>query len=73
MSEIREELEQLREKIQDTIDQIDDIAFRELRAAVSRKEMKRPEIERRLTRARNALLRVLPLLREDEEADPEEF
>ncbi len=65
MSEIADELEEIRQRIQDVIDRLDDIAFRELRGAVSRKEMKRPEIERRLTRARNALLRVLPMLRDD--------
>ncbi|HVB01912.1 MAG TPA: hypothetical protein VNE42_11730 [Acidimicrobiales bacterium] len=66
MSEIADELETVRQALQDAIDRLDDIAFRELRAAVSRKETKRPDIERRLTRARNALLRAMPLLRVDE-------
>jgi len=66
VSEIADELETVRQALQDAIDRLDDIAFRELRAAVSRKETKRPDIERRLTRARNALLRAMPLLRVDE-------
>jgi len=66
VSEIADELETVRQALQDVIDRLDDIAFRELRAAVSRKETKRPDIERRLTRARNALLRAMPLLRVDE-------
>jgi len=66
LSEIADELETVRQALQDVIDRLDDIAYRELRDAVSRKETKRPDIERRLTRARNALLRAMPLLRVDE-------
>lgn len=66
MSETGNELEDVRQALQNVIDQLDDIALRELRSAVARKETKRPDIERRITRARNGLLRVLPLLRADE-------
>ena len=65
MSEIADELENVRHVLQEIIDRLDDIALRELRGAVARKESKRPDIERRLTRARNALMRAMPLLRVD--------
>ncbi|HUY05922.1 MAG TPA: hypothetical protein VMU99_01515 [Acidimicrobiales bacterium] len=67
MSEIENEFEAIQLVLQEVIDRLDDIAFRELRGAVARKETKRPDVERRVTRARNALLRVLPLLRADEQ------
>jgi len=65
VSEIADELENVRHVLQEIIDRLDDIALRELRGAVARKESKRPDIERRLTRARNALMRAMPLLRVD--------
>lgn len=67
MPGISDELEEIRTEIQTVIDRLDDLAFRELRGAVSRRETKRPEIERRITRARNALVRALPLLHDDPE------
>ena len=69
MSENVNELESVRQILQEIIDRLDDIAFRELRGAIARKETKRPDIERRVTRARNALIRVMPLLRVDEVAE----
>lgn len=73
MSDLDDELSAVREKIQDVIDLLDDIAFRQLRIAVARKETKRPEVEKRVTRARNSLLRVLPMLQVSEMTvdDPE--
>ncbi len=70
MSEIIHELEIARQALQDLIDRLDEIVFQELRGAVARKETKRTDLERRVTRARNALLRAMPLLRADD--DPEE-
>ncbi len=52
---IRGELERLRERI-------DDLALGALRDAVEAGEDRRPELERRLTRARNALVRAIGAL-----------
>lgn len=67
MSELHRELNEIREAISSIVERLDDLAFRELRRAVARGDQKRPEIERRVTRARNALLRAMPLLSSDDD------
>jgi hypothetical protein len=62
MSDLPEELENVRNAIALVVDQLDDLAFRELRHASARGETKRPQVEKRITRARNALLRASGLL-----------
>ena len=62
MSNIGDELHEIREIIATAIERLDDVAFRELRHAIARGETRRPEIERRVTRARNGLLRASALL-----------
>ena len=69
MSQLGDELEEIRASITAVVERLDDLAFRELRSAVARGDQRRPEIERRVTRARNALLRTMPLLTEAGEAE----
>ena len=63
MSELSEELEGISAEIHTLVERLDDLALCLLREAVAKGESRRPEIERRITRARNALLRAVPLLR----------
>jgi len=65
VSNIGDELGEIRDLITTAIERLDDVAFRELRQAIARGETRRPEIERRVTRARNGLLRVSALLEGD--------
>lgn len=72
VSDLRDELEEIRDAIGAIVERLDDLAFRELRHAVARGDQKRPDIERRVTRARNALLRALPLLSGGDDYDDDE-
>ncbi len=62
MSELSDDLESARDNISSVIEQLDDLIFRELRRASARGDQRRPEVEKRMTRARNALVRASLLL-----------
>ncbi|MCU1495312.1 MAG: hypothetical protein JWO62_3076 [Acidimicrobiaceae bacterium] len=63
MPERDEALEELRGELEALAERLGDLAYEELRRAVEEGETKRPERERRLTRARNAVERAVALLR----------
>lgn len=65
MADTSADLAEIAGLVEAAIERLDELVFRELRDAVGRGDAKRPEIERRMTRARNALRRALPLLHED--------
>lgn len=67
MSDLTGELEELRGVLESVIGRLDDLAFRELRQAVARGDKARPLVERRITRARNAVIRAMGLLITDDE------
>jgi ElaB/YqjD/DUF883 family membrane-anchored ribosome-binding protein len=58
-------LESLRSDLASACERLDDLIMDELSAAIERGETTRPELERRLTRARNAIERAIGLLREE--------
>lgn len=57
-----EELERIRADLEAIVERLDDVAFGELREASAAGARERPEIEKRVTRARNAVLRAIGLL-----------
>jgi hypothetical protein len=65
----REDLDAIRASLADSVERLDEIALEELREAVARGDSTRPALERRLTRARNAILRALAVLHEEEQTD----
>lgn|GEM_PF-727714 len=57
------ELDAIRAELASLAERIGDLAYEELRRAVADGEGKRPELERRLTRARGAVERAVGILR----------
>ena len=70
---IENDLDEIRSSLEGVIERLDDVAFTALREAVRRGDTKRPEVERRVTRARNALHRALGLLATDDATDESDF
>jgi hypothetical protein len=66
---IDEELDAVRELLERAVERLDELAYDELRSAVRGGATTRPELERRLTRARNAVLRAIGLLGAHEDGD----
>ena len=69
MGRSEDDLDHVRHLLRSAVERLDDVAFRELREAVAKGATGRPELERRIVRARNAILRALPLLESDEVPD----
>jgi len=57
-----EHLEEVKAQLGSIIERLDDLAFDILSQAVSKGEQKRPEMERRVTRARHAIQKALSVL-----------
>jgi C4-dicarboxylate-specific signal transduction histidine kinase len=66
------DLEQVVSEIEQLTERLGDLAMEELRRAISSGAQKRPQAERQITKARNALERALVALRRiDEGGDPD--
>jgi hypothetical protein len=63
------ELDAVRADLASLAERLADLAYEELRRAVADGEGKRPELERRLTRARGAVERALAILRDTADGD----
>jgi hypothetical protein len=59
-----ESLEEIRSQLEQLAQRLDDLIYDALREAVEAGESGRPAIERKMTRARNAILRAEALLEE---------
>jgi hypothetical protein len=58
-------LADLADRLRAIEDELGDVIYDVLREAVSRGEAKRPDVEKRLTRARNAVTKAVHLLDDD--------
>ena len=70
---VNDDLEEIRSALESVIERLDDVAFTALREAVRRGETKRPDVERRVTRARNAIHRAVGLLGTDDQTGPDDL
>jgi ElaB/YqjD/DUF883 family membrane-anchored ribosome-binding protein len=61
-SRTAEALESVREELRAITERLDELAYDALREAVAAGERSRPELERRVVRARNAIGRALSIL-----------
>ncbi len=65
-----QELEVVREALEALAERLSDVAIEVLREAVAAGETRRPEIERRVTRARHAVERAVGILAGVEAGEP---
>ncbi len=63
------ELDAIRDELASLAERIGDLAYEELRRAVADGEGRRPELERRLTRARGAVERAVGILQDGTDGD----